>query len=271
MPFAVSAGGVRIHYEIVLPKSGVAKRDVVLIQGLGLSSRFWFDQSELLSDDSRVILLDNRGTGQSDRPRGPYRLPAMADDVAAVMDACAVKSAIVVGISMGGMIAQHVAMRYPKRVSGLVLMATAPGHPWSILPKMSTIATLLSAPLQRGKTSRRYNRLLLPECELDRANEHLARWPAALEIDPISTKTFLRQFFGVMTNWTGGRHAHIECPAVVITGADDILIPPENSARLAKRIPRSHLQILPDVAHAVPLLRPNVVRGALEKLEEMGA
>lgn len=271
MAHATSKDGIKVHYEVIEPRSGKARRNVVLVQGLGLSSRFWFDQRDLLSDDSRVVLLDNRGTGRSDRPRGPYRLPAMADDVAAVMDAASVDDAVVVGISMGGMIAQHVAMRHPHRVAGLVLMATAPGHPWSILPKMSTIATLLSAPLQRGRPSRKYNRLLLPECELDRAHEHLARWPAALAEDPITAKTFLRQFFGVMTNWTGADHAKIRCPAVVITGAEDILIPPENSARLAKRISRSHLEVLPDVAHAVPLLRPQVVRRAISKLEEMGA
>ena len=271
MAFAQARDGARIHYEVVAPKSGKATRDVVLVQGIGLSSRFWFDQREILSDHARVILVDNRGTGRSDRPRGTYRLPMMADDVAAVMTAASATRATVVGMSMGGMIAQHVAVRHPDRVNGLVLLATAPGHPWSVLPSAATLATLLSAPLRKDRTSRRYNRLLLPERELDRASVHLAKWPAALAADPISPKTFLRQFYGVMTNWTGFAHAKIRCPAVVITGAEDILIPPENSARLAKRLPRAHLEILPDVAHAVPLLRPNVVKDALRKLEEMGA
>jgi 3-oxoadipate enol-lactonase len=270
MATATANDGVRIHYEVV-PARREAKRDIVLIQGIGLSSRFWFAQRDLLADDARVILLDNRGAGKSDRPRGRYKLPRMADDVACVMDAAGSRSAIVVGISMGGMIAQHLAMRHPDRVDGLVLLATAPGHPWSVLPKLSTIVTLLTAPMKKNPRSRDAARLLLPEKELAAADVHLKEWVRAIEEDPISPKTLFRQFYGVMTNWTGRGHARIRCPAVVVTGAEDILIPPVNSERLAKRIPRSHLEILPDVAHAVPLLRPNVVQRALAKLEEMGA
>ena len=115
---------VRIHWESHGESRGPA---VVLVQGLGLSSRFWFDQPARLSKHQRVITLDNRGTGRSDKPRRPYRLPQMADDVARVIREANAGPAIVVGISMGGMIAQHVAMRHPKDVAGLVLIATTPG------------------------------------------------------------------------------------------------------------------------------------------------
>ncbi len=277
MPHARAGDGTRIHYEVHEGRATGERPTVVLVQGLGLSSRFWFDQPKLVSEDRdaphRVVVLDNRGTGRSDRPRGPYRMARMADDVAEVIALTGSAPAIVVGISMGGMIAQRLAIRHPDKVRGLVLLATTPGLPAAVLPAPRTIATLLSAPLQRkgGGASRRYNRLLLPEAELDRAHVHFARWPAALAHDPLRFSTFLAQFFAVMTHWTGDALRRIDCPAVVVHGAEDILVPPRNGERIARRIPNASLEILPAVAHAVPMLDSAVVQRSLRKLAEMGA
>jgi 3-oxoadipate enol-lactonase len=218
----------------------------------------------------RVITLDNRGTGRSDKPRRPYRLPQMADDVARVIREAEAGPAIVVGISMGGMIAQHTAIRHPKEVGALVLLATTPGHPHGKLPAPSTLGWLLRAPLQRRDpdATRKFNRLLLPEHELDRAHVHLARWPEALAHDPLSMQTFARHFFAVITNWTGGAVERIEQPTIVVHGEEDILVPPENGERLAKLIPRAELVMLPRVAHAVSLLEPDVIARAIERLGE---
>lgn len=258
---------MRIHWESHGDAQGPA---VVMVQGLGLSSRFWFDQPKmaLARGVKRVITLDNRGTGRSDKPRRPYRLPQMADDVARVIREADAGPAIVVGISMGGMIAQHVAMRHPRDVRALVLLATTPGLPHAKLPAPSTLRLLLRAPLERNSTrTRELNRLLLPEHELDRAHVHLARWPEALAHDPLSMQTFVRHFAAVMTNWTGERVRRIEQPTVVVHGAEDILVPPENGERLASLIPHARLVMLPRVAHAVSLLAPDVIGDALEALE----
>lgn len=276
MPHVTSSGGVRVHYEVhpsrVAPEP--ARPPVVLVQGLGLSSRFWFDQPTLISQHpdrpQQVVVLDNRGTGRSDRPRGPYTMAQMADDVAKVIEVALGEPAIVVGISMGGMIAQHVAMRHPGSVRGLVLLATTPGLPWITPPAPRTVATLLSVPLGGSRRNARLYRLLLPESEVHRAGEHLAAWPAALAREPVTMGGFLSQFYAVVTNWTGGGLAKITCPTVVVTGADDVLVPPRNSEKLARRIPRSHLEVLPRVAHAVPVLRPEIVWRSLQRLEEMG-
>lgn len=276
MPYATYGGGVRVHYEVHPSREATepARPPVVLVQGLGLSSRFWFDQPTLLAHHAerphRVVVLDNRGTGRSDRPRGPYTMAQMADDVSAVIEAALGEPAIVVGISMGGMIAQHVAMRHPSKVRGLVLLATTPGLPWVTPPMPQALATLLTMPLAGSRRAARLQRLLLPKSELHRAGEHLARWPAALAVDPVTMAGFLSQFYAAVTNWTGGGLAKIACPTVVVTGAEDILVPPRNSRQIARRIPRSHLEVLPDVAHAVPLLRPEIVARSLRKLEEMG-
>ena len=260
---------IRIHWESHGAASGPA---VVLVQGLGLSSRFWFEQPKRLLEGgaARVIVLDNRGTGRSDKPRRPYRLPQMADDVARVIREANAGPAIVVGISMGGMIAQHVAMRHPRDVRALVLLATTPGLPHAKLPAPATLRLLLTAPLERdARAVRRYNRLLLPESELDRAHVHLAGWPGALAHDPLSMHTFVRHFFAVMTNWTGDGPRRIAHPAIVVHGDEDILVPPENGERLAKLLPRGRLVRLPNVAHAVSLLAPSVIAESVRELAEV--
>ncbi len=257
---------MRIHWESFGEERGPA---VVLVQGLGLSSRFWFDQPGRLIRHGvpRVIVLDNRGTGRSDKPRSLYRLPQMADDVARVIDEAHAGPALVVGISMGGMIVQHVAMRHPEKVRGLVLLATTPGYPHAKLPAPSTIQLLLTAAKPRNpRDVRKYNRLLLPEHELDRAHVHLAKWPEAVAADPLSTPTFMRHFFAVMTNWTGTRVKGIKHPTVVIHGEEDILVPPENGERLARLLPNARLFMLPKIAHAIPTLAPDVIERAADLL-----
>ncbi len=148
---------------------------MVLLQGLGLSSAFWFDVPRLLASDERrprhVIAIDNRGTGRSDKPRRLWTMGTMADDVIAVLDHAGVDSAFIVGISMGGMIAQHVALRHPSRVRGLVLLATTAGFLMGALPKPATLGRLLSLPFGGPRAATNLTRLLLPESKWSRGRE----------------------------------------------------------------------------------------------------
>lgn len=274
MPFAVARDGARIHYEVTEPPaSAPARGDVVLLQGLGLSSRFWFDMPERLASDPRgpwrVVVVDNRGTGRSDRPRGPYRITRMADDVAACLDAANVARADVVGISMGGMIAQEVALRHPARTSGLVLLATTPGLPHGRPPRPRALASLVGLALTKpGVPARALPRLLLPASQLHRARELFARWPGAMRAHPVTPRAFLAQLAAAAAHTTGFALHRIRCPTVVVTGADDVLVPPANSRVLAACIPGAHLEVLPGVAHGIPLLDEDVVARALAGLRE---
>ena len=269
MPFAIGPSGTRIHYRLV----GEQGPFVVLLQGLGLSSTFWFEQPELLSDDRetpyRVLLVDNRGVGQSDAPRGPYRMADMADDVAAAMTAAGVPSAVLVGISMGGMIAQHVALRHADRVDGLVLMATTMGLPHGRLPGARAIATLLSMPLGGKSASKTLAQLLLHRKDMARAREIFKEWGPAMTASPIRPHAFFGQLTAVLGHSTGFRLRNIRCPTVIVTGSDDILVPARNSELIAARIPNAALEILPETGHGIPLLDRTVVRRALERLRAL--
>jgi len=268
MPIAPSRGA-RIHYTSHGDPG--SETVVVLLQGLGLSSRFWFDVPDLLVADAhvprRVLAIDNRGTGRSDKPRGPWTMGTMADDVAAVLDHAGVASAFVVGISMGGMIAQHFALRHPKRVRGLVLIATTAGFLMGALPEAAALGRLLSLPLGGARAARNLSRLLLPESKWGRAREIFRDWPSAMQDDPTSARTFAAHLFAASTHLVASRLRHIECPAIVVAGSHDALIPLENARVLASKIPNAHLEVVADTGHAVFAEDHDLIRRMIVRLE----
>jgi 3-oxoadipate enol-lactonase len=272
MPFAVGPRGVRIHYQV----TGSGNDNVVLVQGLGLSSRFWFEQPELLVADPerprRVLILDNRGTGRSDKPRPPYTMAEMADDVVAAMDAAGMRRAVVVGISMGGMIAQHVALRHPNRVDGLVLLATTPGLPHGRLPGVGALAKLLALPLfaPRGG-GRLLASILLTKEQIPDAKNLMREWPAALREERVPPLAFLGQFAAILRHSTGFRLRKLDVPVIVVGAAQDVLVPAVCSKKLAKLIPHAELELLDDAAHGIPIGDRDVVRRALARLRVLEA
>ncbi len=266
MAYAFGRQGNRVYYET----RGTSGPWVVLIQGLGLSSRFWFEQPErLLAADPpyRVLLVDNRGVGRSDRAGRPFRIADMADDVAAALRAASIPRAYVVGISLGGMIAQEVALRHPKMVQGLVLLATTPGLPHGHLPTPRALATLLSLPLRhRSAPAKAVAHILLSPKHMPDAKTLLAKWPAAFAEEPRDTRAFFTQFAAVLRHSTGRRLHRITCPTVVVGGGADMLIPVANSRLLAKKIPHATLEVLPDIAHGIPVVDEQVVERSLATL-----
>lgn len=267
MPHARTHDGTRIHYRVVGPGRG--GRTVVMLQGLGLSGRFWFQMPERVAaaTGDRVLVVDNRGTGESDRPLRPWRMGTMADDVAAVMDDAGVASAIVAGISMGGMIAQHVALRHPSRVEGLVLMATTPGLPHGRLASPRALATLARLPFLRGAAARRASAsILLPPAHVERAAELLGHWAPAFAQDPIRPRTFFVQLGAILGHSTGARLPAVRAPTIVVAAAHDALVPLEATRAIAELVPGAELEVLPDVGHSIPTLDPDVVPRAVLRL-----
>ena len=118
------SGEVRIAYEV----RGQGK-PLLFVHGLGYDRRGWGPLPGLLMEDFRVLLIDNRGVGESDFPDGPYTVAEMAADAVAALDAACVEHAHVLGVSLGGFIAQELALSYPGRVDRLVLCSTSPGGP----------------------------------------------------------------------------------------------------------------------------------------------
>src|SRR6202041_2553176 len=137
MPFAEN-DGVKLYWE----ETG-AGEPLLLIMGLGWASCLWNRTRKFLATKYRVITFDNRGVGRSDVPPGPYAIPTMAADAAAVLDAAGVRSAHLYGISMGGMIAQEFPLQYPARVKSLLLGCTAAGGPAALQPAPEVLQVLM--------------------------------------------------------------------------------------------------------------------------------
>lgn len=261
MPYAIGPGEHRIHFR---EYGSPSHPTLVLVQGLMLDGRFWFEMPEQLANDPdepwRVLVPDNRGVGSSDLPRRPWTMADMADDVAAMLDAVGVDKAVVAGISMGGMIAQQLALRHPERVAGLVLMATWPGLPFGTLPDLSMLRELIGSSLTQRRDLEALARLVLPERELPNAWQHLEGWVRLMREQPPRRRTFLGQFGAISTHSTGHRLGKIRVPVRVVTGDEDRLVPPRNSELLAKRLPQADLEVLPGVAHGIPFIDRDVVR-----------
>src|SRR4030042_6341962 len=118
MPIA-TANGIQINYKV----EGQGD-PLVMIMGLGSPRGGWSSQAPFFKKYFQVVIFDNRGVGKSEKPEGPYSTRMMADDAIKLMDHLGIKKARVLGASMGGMIAQELAINYPERVSKLVLACT---------------------------------------------------------------------------------------------------------------------------------------------------
>jgi pimeloyl-ACP methyl ester carboxylesterase len=270
MPYAVNPQARRIYYETFGSEGPV----VVMIMGIGVSGRFWLTVPKNVANDSktprRVIVIDNRGTGHSDKPFTPWTMAHMADDVVTVLDAVRVQKADVVGISMGGMIAQHVVLRHPDRVSGLVLMCTFPGLPLGRLPSPRAVYTLVKG-FAGGMKGSEFQRLVYPDSQMERVKELIKQgiWREAVKNESFDLRTVLYQLLAISTHYAGHRLHKVTCPTVVVTGAEDQLIPPENSRRMAKRIKGAVLTELANVGHDMITLAPEAAVEALHKLDEL--
>jgi 3-oxoadipate enol-lactonase len=183
----------------------------------------------------------------------------MADDIAAMLDTVGVAKAIVAGISMGGMIAQQLALRHPERVAGLVLMATWPGLPYGKLPDLSMLRNLVNSALAR-RDLESLARLVLPEREIPNAWQHLQGWVRLMREQSPPRSAFFGQLGAITTHSTGHRLDRITVPVRVVTGDEDRLVPASNSELLAARLPNAQLEVLPGVAHGIPFIDRDVVR-----------
>jgi 3-oxoadipate enol-lactonase len=262
VPFAAS-GEVGLHYE----SAGAGEAPVLLVMGLGMTATGWWRTVPVLAERLRVLSFDNRGVGRSDRPPGPYTVAQMADDAMAVLDAAGERSAHVYGVSLGGMIAQEIALRHPERVRRLVLAATTPGGPRARPPDSATLAFFerrAQMPAEEAVwASVPYNYAARTRSEgAQRIAEDIAqrlRFP--IEPDP-----YRAQLAAAVGHDAYGRLSAIGAPTLVVHGAEDRMLPPDNARLLADAIPRAELRVWPRTGHLLFTDEPEVDRDVLRFL-----
>ena len=254
MPWAAN-GNTRIYWE----EEGTGD-PLLLIMGLSFSLAMWGELRPFLARYFRTILFDNRCVGRSDAPVAPFPLASMARDARSVLDAAGAGSARVLGISMGGMIAQELALRWPDRVSRLVLGCTHAGGLRAARAEPAVLASLISPFMSRdGKMETMLPFLYHPKTSRERINADLN----ILRENAPDLRCYLQQLTAILfwTSWN--RLPDLRPPTLVIHGDSDRLVPPENSKILASRIPGAKLVILPDAGHVFPTDQPELTRTAL--------
>ncbi len=245
MPF-IECGTHRLHYSV----TGAADAPpLLLVMGLGMCSGAWHNLPDRLSQQFRVMAVDNRGIGRSTAPPGLFRIRDLADDAVKVLDAERVDRTFLFGISMGGMIAQEITLRHPERVAALALGATFGGHLRSRKPHPSVARDLLFVSLF-DRHPKRMARLLVSEEFLARNAERFGEWVRGLSRPLHSVAR--RQVFAIATHEAEKRLPQIRVPTLLISGDRDRLVPVENSRRLARLIPGARLVELPGAGHAFP-------------------
>jgi len=252
---------IELYYEI-----HGAGYPLVLIRGLGSNADHWYVQVPAFSKKYRLVIFDNRGVGRSDKPDIPYTMSMMAADTVGLMEALSIPKAHILGISMGGMIAQVIAIHYPERVNGLILSCTHCGGN-RVVPPSNEVGRIFGELVLTGSEEANQKALecLFTERTLQEKPELAQRYQEVSKKFPPSPKFLIHQWEAVRDHDSWEDLIKIQAPTLVITGSDDVLVPPMNSTVLAERIPNARLEIIQSGGHQFLVERAEAFNQAVLK------
>ncbi len=243
----VSLRDVNLYYE-----SHGDGDPLLMIMGLGGSALAWEPALVAgLARSLRTIVYDNRGTGRSDQPDEVYSIDGLAADAAALLDALGIERAHIFGVSMGGMIAQEFALHYPARVQTLTLGCTTAGGRNAVAAPPAAMAILIGPRdgLSDADLIRRAWPLNYTAAYLQSHRAELEQAIVRVLTHPTPAHAYKRQLAATFKFNTYDRLPEIKAPTLVITGADDALLPARNSEIIAERIPGAQLKLVPNASH----------------------
>jgi pimeloyl-ACP methyl ester carboxylesterase len=238
-----TVGNIRMNYEV----KGNGE-PVVLITGLGGDISFWRGMVPLLSDRFKVITFDNRGSGQTECPEGPIEMSMLADDVILLLDRLSVPKAHILGWSMGGNIAQEIALGHPERVASLTLVSTYMRRPSRSSYMMNTMVDSVRSGGELAYLFRIMQSLCMTE-EAFRKMEEKGVY-AQLKLNQ-SLGQFVDQLAAVDNFDSRNRAKGIKVPTRVIHGKDDIMVPPRMGEELAAEIKGSDMVLIKGGGHTM--------------------
>jgi pimeloyl-ACP methyl ester carboxylesterase len=247
--YAKSRDGLNLRYEIRGRGEPLA-----LVMGYSGSSRGWGEPFlAAMEKRFKIVVIDNRGTGESDKPDRPWALADMAADVASVLDHAKIARAHIYGISMGGMIAQEFVLAHPDKTRGLVLGCTNCGMSHSIAAAPEAVAALMpvpgASPEEQARRAfaaacgRKFLNSEYGKAVLDQAIEDMGKYP----MTPMHT--FMRQGAAIQGFDSWERLPGIKSPTLIIHGGDDAIVPCQNAQVLQERIAGSKVHIIKDAGH----------------------
>ena len=243
-------GDLRIHWE-----SYGNKEPLLLISGVSGGTWSWEESIKVWSPHFRIIVFDNIGAGRSSKPNRPYTIEEMADHAAAVLDAAGVTRAGVVGLSMGGMIAQELALRHPDRVYHLVLGCTHCGGSQRIPPHPNVIQRFAdNKGLSPEEIIDKNLTLLVTPQFLKSGSGALKRYKERQLRAPFQPDYALKRQLDAIAGFdTCERINNIQVPTLIFTAEHDILVPPENGRLLSRHIPNAAEKSFANAGHLIYL------------------
>lgn len=248
MPYA-KVGDIDIYYEIHGPPDGPP---LVLIGGWASYRWIWFRQVPTFKEKYKCIVFDNRGAGKTSKPDIQYTMEMFAADTVGLMDALGIQSAHILGISMGGLIAQQVAISYPEKVRSLILVSTHFGGPNSIPMDDRNMALLIALPTETISKEQaremRYRATFSEQFLRENRDviEHIDEWAEKL---PTPLFAQVHQSLAVGAFNAEEKVKNITASTLIIHGDSDRAVPTKNGELLAKIIPISRLSLIKGGSH----------------------
>jgi pimeloyl-ACP methyl ester carboxylesterase len=237
---------------------------ILLINGYSQAIYNWDPTLlERLASNHTVIIFDNRGIGNTTSGEKGFSIAQFANDTASLLDVLEIKEADVLGFSMGGFIAQELALTHPDRVGKLIIYASICGGNESILPSQDIINTLSNGSGTAMERIERFLPLFFPEKWRNENPNYLERIPKTIETIPNKT---LDQQTEAIFNWTGtcNKLKNISQPTLVIVGTEDVLTPPANSLLITERIPGAWLVQIKGAGHGLMYQYPEQFNKVLQ-------
>ncbi len=250
----VEVGGIGINYE--LEGSGTP---LVLTHGLGDDLHFWDTVAPVLAEHHVLLRWDVRGFGQSDKPAGPYSPALLAADLAALLDALGVDTVHAGGLSMGGVIAQRLALDHPARVRSLVLVSTSS----EVGPRSTANWQRLADGIEQrgfGSGARDASRAFSPGFAAAHPEIVAAVGEQTARNAPHAYAAAARAMSHY--HWTG-ELGRVRVPALILQGLADQLTPPGGAVKMHRALPAARLLMIPDTGHSLPIEQPAVFTAAL--------
>lgn len=248
MPYE-TINDIEIYYEIHGPSEAPP---IIFIEGWGYSLWMWFRQIPFLKEKYRCIVFDNRGVGKSSKPNYPYTMEMFANDAVSLMDALDIQTAHILGISMGGFIAQQIAISYPDKVRSLILVSTSFGGPNTIPSSNRTQAMMFATPTEtlskEQATKMRYSVVFSEQFQRENKSliDQIQSWREQV---PQSLIARGHQASAAIAFNAENEVKKIKVPTLILHGISDLVVPPENAEDLAQHIPTSRLILIEGGPH----------------------
>lgn len=258
----VQVGDISMYYEVV----GEGE-PLVLIHGLTLDHLSWSFQTQAFSENYQVLLFDNRGVGRTDSPEMEYTTEMMADDLAGLLDVLEINKAHVLGLSLGGMIAQEFALKYPDRVERLILAVTAARPAKTAMRTNHIIETLYKMAQNEVGLEERTRMFMVwsfsPRFFEDPKQAQIMVNLVANAPHPQPLQGLAGQLAAASRHDTYDRLEQIQAPTLVLGAREDLLLPARHSEELAEGIKNSRLHMIDDAAHLFCIEQPGVFNQAV--------